>query len=112
MIDLNKIVALVTGTIPDDIKTLVTQLSNRLRIDAEQGLNASQQSQGRANLGLGAVATQNTVPVANGGTGAADAAQARGRPFGGCRTLRRDGSTGRMGRDHRARRRWTRDLPR
>ena len=77
MIDLNKIVALVTGTIPDDIKTLVTQLSNRLRIDAEQGLNASQQSQGRANLGLGAVATQNTVPVANGGTGAADAAQAR-----------------------------------
>ena len=77
MIDLNKIVTLVTSTIPGDIKTLVTNVNNRLRVDAEQGLNASQQSQGRANLGLGAVATQDTVPVNNGGTGAADAAQAR-----------------------------------
>ena len=31
----------------------------------------------RANLGLGSVATENTVPVAKGGTGATDATTAR-----------------------------------
>ena len=51
------------------VKNNTLALANRLRIDVAQGLNATQQAQGRANLGLGAVATQNTVPLANGGTG-------------------------------------------
>ena len=51
------------------VKSNTLALANRLRIDVSQELNATQQSQGRTNLGLGAVAIQNTVPVANGGTG-------------------------------------------
>ena len=52
------------------VKSNTLALANRLRIDVSQGLNTAQQAQGRTNLGLGAVAIQNTVPVANGGTGA------------------------------------------
>lgn len=59
------------------VKSNTLALANRLRIDVSQGLNTAQQAQGRTNLGLGAVAIQNTVPVANGGTGATDAEQAR-----------------------------------
>ena len=59
------------------VKSNTLALANRLRVDLAQGLNTAQQAQGRANLGLGTVAIQNTVPVANGGTGATDAAQAR-----------------------------------
>ena len=51
------------------IKSNTLALANRLRIDVSQGLNTAQQAQGRTNLGLGEVAIQNTVPVANGGTG-------------------------------------------
>ena len=51
------------------VKSNTLALANRLRIDVAQGLNTTQQAQGRTNLGLGAVATQNTVPVDNGGTG-------------------------------------------
>ena len=52
------------------VKSNTLALANHLRIDVSQGLNTAQQEQGRTNLGLGAVAIQNTVPVANGGTGA------------------------------------------
>ena len=51
------------------VKSNTLALANRLRIDVSQGLNTAQQSQGRTNLGLGALATQNTVPIAQGGTG-------------------------------------------
>ena len=51
------------------VKSNTLALANRLRIDVAQNLSTAQQTQGRANLGLGAVATQNTVPLANGGTG-------------------------------------------
>ena len=59
------------------VKSNTLALANRLRIDVSQGLNTAQQAQGRTNLGLGAVAIQNTVSVANGGTGATDVTQAR-----------------------------------
>ncbi len=52
------------------VKSNTLALANRLRIDVSQGLNTAQQAQGRANLGLGALATQNTVSIAQGGTGA------------------------------------------
>lgn len=51
------------------IKSNTLALANRLRVDVAQGLNETQQAQGRTNLGLGAVATQNTVSIAQGGTG-------------------------------------------
>ena len=51
------------------VKSNTLALANRLRIDIEQGLNATQQSQGRVNLGLGTLATQNTVSIEQGGTG-------------------------------------------
>ena len=51
------------------VKSNTLALANRLCIDVAQNLSTAQQTQGRANLGLGAVATQNTVPLANGGTG-------------------------------------------
>ena len=51
------------------VKNNTLALANRLRIDVAQGLNATQQAQGRANLGLGTLATQNTVSIAQGGTG-------------------------------------------
>lgn len=51
------------------VKSNTLALANRLRIDVSQGLNTAQQAQGRTNLGLGAVATQNTVSIAQGGTG-------------------------------------------
>ena len=41
------------------------------------GTGATNASGARSNLGLGTVATMNTVPVANGGTGATSAASAR-----------------------------------
>ena len=59
------------------VKNNTLALANRLRIDIAQGLNAAQQAQGRANLGLGTVATQNTVPIAQGGTGATTLAAAQ-----------------------------------
>ena len=59
------------------VKSNTLALANRLRIDVSQGLNTAQQAQGRANLGLGALATQNTAPISQGGTGASDATQAR-----------------------------------
>ena len=59
------------------VKNNTLALANRLRIDVAQGLNATQQAQGIANLGLGTLATQNTVSIAQGGTGATDVAQAR-----------------------------------
>ena len=51
------------------VKNNTLALANRLRIDVAQGLNATQQAQGIANLGLGTLATQNTVSIAQGGTG-------------------------------------------
>ena len=59
------------------VKSNTLALANRLRIDVSQGLNTAQQAQGRTNLGLGAVAIQNTVPVANGGTGVATLTEAQ-----------------------------------
>ena len=59
------------------VKSNTLALANRLRIDVSQGLNTAQQAQGRTNLGLGAVAIQNTVSVANGGTGATTLAAAQ-----------------------------------
>ena len=59
------------------VKSNTLALANRLRIDASQGLNTAQQAQGRANLGLGAVAIQNTVSIAQGGTGATTLAEAQ-----------------------------------
>ena len=59
------------------VKSNTLALANRLRIDVSQGLNTAQQAQGRTNLGLGTVATQNTVPVANGGTGVTTLAAAQ-----------------------------------
>lgn len=78
---------LLVGTIVDDLSitvggyatkeevqqandTLTQATANRLRVDVVQGLNTAQQTQGRENLGLGALATQNTVSIAQGGTGA------------------------------------------
>ena len=59
------------------VKSNTLALANRLRIDVSQGLNTAQQAQGRTNLGLGAVAIQNTVPIANGGTGVTTLAAAQ-----------------------------------
>ena len=69
----------------NDAFTQLTQLvklnskaiDKRLRVDATQVLSAAEQSQGRTNLGLGVVATQSTVPIANGGTGATTLAEAQ-----------------------------------
>jgi hypothetical protein len=44
---------------------------------ANGGTGATTAADARTNLGLGAVAVQNTVPIANGGTGATTAADAR-----------------------------------
>ena len=57
--------------------TLTQAVTNRLRVDAAQGLNTTQQTQGRENLGLGALATQNMVSIAQGGTGATTLAAAQ-----------------------------------
>lgn len=51
------------------VKSNTLALANRLRIDVAQNLSTAQQTQGRANLGLGALATQNTAPISQGGTG-------------------------------------------
>ena len=63
--------------------TIMGLLADAERITANQlavargGTNASTPSGARSNLGLGTVATENTVPVSKGGTGATSAAAAR-----------------------------------
>ena len=52
-------------------------IDKRVRVDSPQALTTTERSQGRTNLGLGAVATQGTVPIANGGTGATTLAEAQ-----------------------------------
>ena len=51
--------------------------ANFARPIAAGGTGATTAAQARTNLGLGAVATLNTIPIANGGTGATTAAAAR-----------------------------------
>ena len=45
--------AAALGDDPNAITTITTALGNRLRIDAAQGLDSTQQAQGRSNLGIG-----------------------------------------------------------
>ena len=52
-------------------------IDKRVRVDSPQALTTVEQSQGRTNLGLGAVATQSTVSIVNGGTGATTLAEAQ-----------------------------------
>ena len=69
----------------NDTFTQLTQLvklnskaiDKRVRVDASQGLSTAEQSQGRTNLGLGVVATQSIVPIANGGTGVTTLSEAQ-----------------------------------
>ena len=69
----------------NDAFTQLTQLvklnskaiDKRVRVDAQQVLSTAEQSQGRTNLGLGAVATQSIVPIANGGTGVTTLSEAQ-----------------------------------
>ena len=57
---LNELAAAL-GDDPNFSTTISTALGNRLRVDtAAQGLNATQQSNGRTNLGLGTAATSST----------------------------------------------------
>ena len=54
--------AAALGDDPNFATTVSTALGNRLRIDtASQGLNGTQQSNGRTNLGLGSLATLSSV---------------------------------------------------
>ena len=52
-------------------------IDKRVRVDSPQALTTVEQSQGQTNLGLGAVATQSIVPIANGGTSATTLAEAQ-----------------------------------
>lgn len=61
---LNELAAAINDT-SNYASTVTTALGNRLRIDAAQGLNATQQSQGRSNLGLGTAATSNVGDFAS-----------------------------------------------
>lgn len=57
--------AIALGNDANFATTISTSLGNRLRIDVNnQGLNATQQGNGRTNLGLGTIATQNANSVA------------------------------------------------
>jgi hypothetical protein len=49
------------GGDPDFATTIATALGNRLRIDAGQTLNPTQQGQGRSNLGLGGLAVLSSI---------------------------------------------------
>lgn len=65
-----------------DLATRAAQAANdavavSVRFDVAQTLTTPQKTQAQANLGLGSVATENTVPVTKGGTGANNATAAR-----------------------------------
>lgn len=53
--------ATALGDDPNFATTVATALSNRLRVDAAQTLDAGQKAQAASNLGLGALAAQNAV---------------------------------------------------
>lgn len=53
----------------DKIAALAQADNGLLSLIVAQAFTTAQQAQGRANLGLGALATQNTVSIAQGGTG-------------------------------------------
>lgn len=56
--------AAALGDDPNAITAINTALGNRLRVDAAQGLNATQQAQGRSNLGI-AISTLNFATAYN-----------------------------------------------
>lgn len=61
----------------DKITALAQADNGLLSLVVAQAFTIAQQAQGRANLGLGALATQNTVSIAQGGTGATTLAGAQ-----------------------------------
>ncbi len=61
----------------DKIAALAQADNGLLSLVVAQAFTIAQQAQGRANLGLGALATQNTVSIAQGGTGVTTLAAAQ-----------------------------------